>query len=299
MIGQPSRGDRDNLQALKVEQVRQFHNDFYTGENLVVVASGNVNHEEVVSAVEAHFASLPKSSGATAPNSERPIFTPSLLFMRDDEMINSNCAVFYDAPGVKHPDYYGFELLKRIFGTYRLQKNSEHINDCIKQYNALHSLVADLPDVTVHNSHYWAYSDCGIFGNYFFGNEIFTRQMTYCGMALNTIYGHFMNDVEVFRARNAYYNELLATDNVVGTLHDIAPQIIYWGRRVPRSEIAKRIAHFDAYHMKNLCYEWFYDAEPSVVNWGPVESTASCGSYKYYKIHTLSSVTNYHHALYT
>jgi predicted Zn-dependent peptidase len=90
MIGQPSRGDRDNLQALKIEQVRQFHNDFYTGENIVVVASGNVNHAEIVSAVERQFSSLPKSSGATIPNSEKPIYTPSLLFMRDDEMINSN-----------------------------------------------------------------------------------------------------------------------------------------------------------------------------------------------------------------
>jgi processing peptidase subunit beta len=90
MIGQPSRGDRDNLQSLKIEQVRQFHNDFYTGENIVVVASGNINHEEIVHAVERHFSSLPKSSGAITPNSERPIYTPSLLFMRDDEMINSN-----------------------------------------------------------------------------------------------------------------------------------------------------------------------------------------------------------------
>lgn len=159
-------------------------------------------------------------------------------------------------------------------------------------------MIGDLPDVTIHNSHYFPYSDCGIFGNYFFGNEIFTRQMTYCGMALNTIYGHYMNDVEVFRARNKYYNELMATDGVVETLHDIAPQILYWGRRVPRSEIAKRVAYIDSYHMKNLCYEWFYDAEPSVTNWGPIEGTSAIGSYKFYKNHTMSTVTNAHHALY-
>ena len=122
MIGQPSRGDRDNLESLKIEQVRQLHNDFYTGDNIVVVASENVNHEEIVNAVERHFSSLPKSSGVTTPNSERPIYTPSLLFMRDDEMINSNWAVFYDAPGVKHPDYYGFELLKRIFWNIQIRK---------------------------------------------------------------------------------------------------------------------------------------------------------------------------------
>jgi hypothetical protein len=33
--------------------------------------------------------------------------------------------------------------------------------------------------------------------------------MNYCGVGLPTIYGHIMNDVEVVRARNALYNELL------------------------------------------------------------------------------------------
>jgi len=298
MIGQPTRGDRDNLTNITVDQVRQFHTDNYYGDNIVIVASGNVNHQEVVDLVEAHFASLPKSTHSSPQNDEKPIYIPALQMMRDDEMYNSNVGVFYDAPSRSHPDYYAFEILKRIFGTFRIDKNAEHLNDVAKQYNALHGLLGDLPDVTIHNSHYFAYSDCGIFGNYFFGNEVFTRQMNYCGMALNTIYGHYMNDVEVYRARNKYYNELLSTEGVVDTLHDIAPQIFYLGRRVPRSEIAKRISYIDAYHMKNLCYNWFYDAEPSITNWGPIEGVSAVGSYKYFKNHTYSTVTNAHHALY-
>lgn len=298
MIGQPSRGDRDNLSSLTVEMVRQYHGDNYYGDNIVIVASGNVNHQDVVDLVESHFSSLPKTSGAATRNVEKPIYTPALLFMRDDEMINSNVSVFYDAPSINHPDYYGFQLLQRIFGTFNIEKNAEHLNDVLKQYNSLHALLGDLPDVTRQQCFYYPYSDCGIFGNYFFGNEIFTRQMTYCGMVMNTIYGHFMNDVEVFRARNKYYNELMGRTGVIATTHDIGQQILNFNRRVPRSEIAKRIAHFDAYHMKNLCYEWFYDAEPAITNWGPIEGTSSVGSYKYYKCHTMSTVTNAHHGLY-
>lgn len=115
---------------------------------------------------------------------------------------------------------------------------------------------------------------------------------------MNTIYGHYMNEVEVFRARNKYYNELLNNTGVEATNHEIAKQVINLGRRVPRSEVAKRIAHFDAFHMKNLCYEWFYDAEPSITNWGPIEGVSSMGSYKYFKGHTMSTVTNSHHGLY-
>lgn len=75
--------------------------------------------------------------------------------------------------------------------------------------------------------------------------------------------------------------------------------MLYLNRHLPRSEIAKRVSHIDSYHMKHLCYEWFYDAEPSFTNWGPIEQTSSIGSYKYFKVNTMSTVTNAHHSLFT
>ena len=75
--------------------------------------------------------------------------------------------------------------------------------------------------------------------------------------------------------------------------------MIQTGRRVTRSEIAKRISHIDSYFMKDLCYEYFYDSEPSFTSHGAVESLSSMGSYKYYKLNTLTTVTNMHQNLKT
>ena len=88
-----------------------------------------------------------------------------MLFIRDDEMINSNIGVFYDAPSVKDEDYYAFLLLKHMFGSYRIDEHAGPLNDVPKQYNSMHSMLGDLPDVTLADSHSFAYSDCGIFGN--------------------------------------------------------------------------------------------------------------------------------------
>ena len=82
----------------------------------------------------------------------------------------------------------------------------------------MHAMLGDLVDVTRHECIYSPYSDCGIFGHYFFGNEVFTRQMNYCGVCLPTIYGHYLNDVEVFRARNKLYNELMAIESATDVL---------------------------------------------------------------------------------
>jgi len=162
----------------------------------------------------------------------------------------------------------------------------------------MHAMVGDLVDVTMADSEYYAYSDSGIFGNYFFGNEVFTRQMNYCGVCLPTTYAHFMNDVEVVRGRNSMYNQLMKIQSNTKANETIGKQMLMLGRRLNRSEIASRVSQIDAYHMKHLCNEWFYDAEPSFTNWGPIEAVASCGSYKYFKINTMSTVTNAHHSLF-
>ena len=75
--------------------------------------------------------------------------------------------------------------------------------------------------------------------------------------------------------------------------------MIQTGRRVTRSEVAKRISHADADYIRGLCYQWFYDSEPSWTNWGAIQETSSIGSYKYFKINTLTTVTNMHHSLWT
>jgi processing peptidase subunit beta len=298
MMGQPVKGDRDILHTLRADHLREFHTTNFYGDNIVVVGAGNINHEEFVNQVNQHFSSLPKATSGKIKNRERAVYNPALLFIRDDEMINSNVAVFYDAPSIKHPDYYGFKLLKHMFGSYRVDRNAEHLNDVKKQYNSMHVLLGDLPDVTRQESLYYAYSDSGIWGNYFFGNEVFTRQMNYCGVCLPTTYSHYLNDVEVYRGRNHLFNSFLNRESPTQIAQEIGPQILYLNRRIPRGEIAKRVAHIDNYHLKHLCNSWFYDAEPSFTNWGPIESVSSTGSYKYYKINTMSTITNAHHSLF-
>eukprot|EP00356_Strombidium_inclinatum_P006304 CAMPEP_0170484666 /NCGR_PEP_ID=MMETSP0208-20121228/4066_1 /TAXON_ID=197538 /ORGANISM="Strombidium inclinatum, Strain S3" /LENGTH=468 /DNA_ID=CAMNT_0010758043 /DNA_START=236 /DNA_END=1642 /DNA_ORIENTATION=+ len=298
MLGQPIKGDRDMTATLTADYLRDFHSANYIGDNVVVVGTGNIDHEAFVEQVEQHFESLPKTSSVPVENTEKPIYVPAILFLRDDEMVNSNVGVFYDAPGVKHEDYYSFLLMKHMFGNYRIDENAGHINDVHKQYNTMHALLGNLPDVTRADSHYFAYSDAGLFGNYFFGNEVFTRQMNYCGVCMPTIYGHFVNDVEVIRGRNHLFNSLLTTETKKSVNKEIGQNILQLGRRLPRSEIATRAAHIDNYHIKQMANIWFYDAEPSFTNWGPIEQVSQVASYKYFKINTLATVTNAHHSLF-
>ena len=299
MMGQPIRGDPDNLQNLSSDMLQAFRAANYTGENIVIVGTGAVDHDAFVDQVSEAFGALQQSTGEAQVNSDACIYTPALLMMRDDEMYNANVGVFFDAPSVNHQDYYQFQLLKHMIGDYQIQKHAEHLNDVGKQYNATHSLLGDLPDVTRQACHYFAYSDCGIWGSYLFGNEIFVRQMNWVGLAAPVHYGEYVTEVEVVRARNAYWNSLMREQNADSLNAEIGRQILQTGRRVPRSEVAKRISWADADSIRQLSYQYFYDSEPSFTNWGPIQDTSSIGSYKYFKLNTMTTVTNFHHSLST
>jgi len=300
MMGQPVHGDPDNLQNINADMLNAYKAANYTGENIVIVGTGSVDHDNFVKQVKEAFGSLNKSAKSQQRNnSEKCIYVPALLMMRDDEMYNANVGVFYDAPSVRHQDHYEFELLKHMIGDYNIQKNCEHLNDVSKQYNAMHTILGELVDVTLQSSHYFAYSDCGLWGSHMFGNEVFVRQMNWIGIHAPVNYGEYVTEVEVVRARNHYWNSLMKEKSVGEANAEIGRQMIQIGRRVPRSEIAKRISYADADSIRQVAYKWFYDSEPSFTNWGPIQETSSVGSYKYFKVNTIQTVSNMHHSLST
>ena len=51
MMGQPTKGDRDNVFNLNEDHIRSFHSTNYYGDNIVVVAVGNIDHERLVDQV--------------------------------------------------------------------------------------------------------------------------------------------------------------------------------------------------------------------------------------------------------
>ena len=299
MLGQPMRGDPDNLQNLTSDVLSQYRSANFIGDKMVIVGTGAVEHDDFVGQVKEAFSGIQKEATIEEPNTDKCVYVPALLMMRDDEMYNANVGVFYDAPSVNHEDYYSFQLLRHMIGDYDIQKNAEHLNDCQKQYNATQGVLAELPDVTKQQCKYFAYSDCGIWGSYLFGNEIFVRQMNWVGTAAPTFYSDYVTEVEVVRARNAYWNDLMKEKNNCEMNTEIGTQMLQTGRRITRSEIAKRISYADAEFIKGLSYQWFYDAEPSFTNWGPIQDTSSMGSYKYYKLNCMTTVSNMHHSLFT
>ena len=130
-MGQPILGIRDNIGTISQEQIIEFQKTHYVGQNIVIVGAGNIQHEQLSQLAEKYFGNLPATSptGLDPKSAEKPLFTPSIMMMRDDEMANANIGVFFEAPSWSDPDYYSFLLFQRILGEYTQDKyTGAHLN---------------------------------------------------------------------------------------------------------------------------------------------------------------------------
>jgi predicted Zn-dependent peptidase len=58
MMGQPILGDIDNIRQISRDMVVDFHATNYFGENMVIVGTGNVSHQQLVDLAEQHFGTV-------------------------------------------------------------------------------------------------------------------------------------------------------------------------------------------------------------------------------------------------
>lgn len=193
-IGQPVKGIRENLQVLQQEKIKQFHEENFAGERVVVVGTGNLDGQQFKGLVGEHFGKM-KPKGGEAKNAEKPYFTPTMMYMRDDEMANVNFAVFFQAPTFNDPEYFALKLLQKVLGEYQANKyTGAHLNCSERQYSTMHGFLGGYPDITLHKCFYIPYSDTAMFGSYLFGNEVFGNQMLHLSQSVLTEYAAYVKN---------------------------------------------------------------------------------------------------------
>lgn len=112
--GRPILGTRETVAAMPGERLRALHAERYTGQNLVVAAVGNVDHDAFLEDVGRRFGEVPTGERAveiTAPDA----------VMRGEKAIERDTAqthLVFAAPTVPHahPDRYALVLLSQALG---------------------------------------------------------------------------------------------------------------------------------------------------------------------------------------
>ena len=273
IMGQPSRGNRDNVPSLNAVAINEHVEKTYAGKNFTVVATGAVNHEEVVAAAQKRLSKLPVAPTREVAhvNVEKPLLTPSLMVLRDDEMANMNMCMSYYVPGYAHPDKFLIQYVQHILGDYNAHEHGHaHINAANRQYNFLHRILGEGPGVSLQHTEYFGFSDVGLFTTWIHGNDVWSKEMLHVAQYSLGRAATLLDQVEVFRARASLFNSLLQDRPSSGLNSLIAKDVQYIGRRVDRTELAYRYSNMCEHNfMQAKIKQYFYAKETGIAIWGP------------------------------
>ena len=271
ILGQPILGTKSSIMRITREKLKKFILTHYIGPRIVVLGAGGVTHEQLMEMANNFFGDVPSSSEFPFDGEHSAIYTPSLVQTIDEKAENSSLCVFSEAPSWSNQEYWAFVLLQRIMADYSPIKKMK-IDDPELQYNHLQKRLDLAQGIKKHECLYIPYKDVGLFGHFVSCHH---ESAPFIGKILVdsfTDYADDLNEFEVTRGKNKIYNELLGIELGSDIVQTIGAQLIYMGRVIPRSEIAKRVSDMDVKDLQNVFKKWFKPNTFSIALRGPVKT---------------------------
>ncbi|KAG1216618.1 hypothetical protein G6F62_003405 [Rhizopus arrhizus] len=110
-LGRPVEGVKETVERLSAEDLSVFYKQNYSADRMVLVGSGDIDHESLVRLAEEKFKGL--QSSATS-SSAKPIFTGSEIRLRDDVLPVARIALAVEGAPYLSNDYFNLLVMQAI-----------------------------------------------------------------------------------------------------------------------------------------------------------------------------------------
>ena len=268
-VAKPILGYRNNIPVIKRQQIVEFRRQNFTGENLFIVTSGNVNHKKVAELAEQYFGVWPAKTPIENPELQRnlqpPQFAPRVaLIQGTKESLKSG--VFWNAPEFGHPDYFAFLVIARIIGEYQEQKfeytqSGESLSEI--------STFLDGSEVKKFKCGYMPYINCGLFGCFIEGNTEDCAEMVTFMIAFINDFKNNLKDEDVLKERNKLFSEMMKYESGDDIAQDVGIHLMNSNRAMGRAEMAKRMSlSCNTEYLREVMEKWICGHSHSLVIWG-------------------------------
>jgi len=112
-LGRPILGTRETVESLDGDRLRRYFNSAYSSPNLIVVAVGNVEHQQVRDLVWRYFEGLSSSS---QPVVDKPPRIVADILIRNKELEQSHVCLGTGGYQQDHADRYASYVLNTVLG---------------------------------------------------------------------------------------------------------------------------------------------------------------------------------------
>jgi len=273
-------GPEENILSIQRDDLINYIKTHYTPDRMVVAASGNVDHEQLVKLSEKYFGQVPNYHDAEEDEVRymRNVFNggTSVLIKRPKSQ-TIHFAIAVEGVSWSHPSYYDIIVLQQLLGNFSY-------NTGVAPSTKLAKVVSEKSLAKSYTSFNTCYRDTGLIG--VFGeteNEQLEELIDLIEQNWVRV-GFDVTEEALEVAKSQVLTSILAQlDGTTSICEEIGNQILVYNRRIPMLEVLKRIDNVTIESVRRACTRYVYDQKPVLSVLGNIDKLPP----KYHKIDTV------------
>lgn len=255
-IGRSILGTPETVKSFTSGQIHDFITRQYGAERMVVVAAGDVRHDDFVREVEKRLGTFRTKAESHVPTYAQYVGGD---FRENRDLMDAQIILGFEGRAYHVRDFYASQVLSMILGGGMSSRLFQEVREkrglCYSVY-AFH----------------WGFSDTGIFGVHSAtGQSDISRLIPVIVNELQKAGENIAQD-ELDRARAQYRAGLImSAESASSRASQIARQMLLFGRPVVKEELMERLSALTVERLRDLASRLF-STTPTIAAVGPVGS---------------------------
>ncbi|WP_269932149.1 M16 family metallopeptidase [Aminobacter sp. HY435] len=257
-IGRSILGTPETVQSFTSAQLHDFMTRQYGAERMVVVAAGDVKHDEFVRQVEKRLGNFRPKAESAIPQYAQYVGGD---FREDRDLMDAQIVLGFEGRAYHVRDFYASQVLSMILGGGMSSRLFQEVREkrglCYSVY-AFH----------------WGFSDTGIFGIHAATGQSDIAELLPVIIGELQKAGENILQEELDRARAQYRAGLImSAESCSSRASQIARQLLLFGRPIAKEELMERLSALNTERLTDLSSRLF-STRPTITAVGPVGTLA-------------------------
>eukprot|EP00899_Mesostigma_viride_P025916 jgi/Mesvir1/6509/Mv16778-RA.1 len=265
-LGRTILGSAANVRSITRDDLSAYIKSHYTAPRMVIAGAGAVDHDALVALAESKFSDLPSNPTRADDlvKSDPAFFTGSEVRIQDPSISPLYLAIALEGASWTDPDAIPLLVMQTMLGSWDASSGAgTAVSSLLGQRMAANKLCKS---ITAFNTNY---KDTGLFGVYAQLEPSSASDAAWNIMAALRSLIYSASEEDVGRARALLKaSMMLHLDGTSATAEDIGRQLLTYGRRIPKAEMAARIDAVDADTVKRVASRFIYDKELAIAAMG-------------------------------
>ncbi len=258
-IGRSILGTPETVKSFNSKQLHDFMDRQYGAERMVVVAAGDVKHDEFVREVEKRLGGFRQKAESALPQYAQYVGGD---FRENRDLMDAQIVLGFEGRAYHVRDFYASQVLSMILGGGMSSRLFQEVREkrglCYSVY-AFH----------------WGFSDTGIFGVHAATGQSDIAKLVPVIIDELERAGENILQEELERARAQYRAGLImSAESPASRASQIARQLLLFGRPIPKEELMERLSALTVGRLTDLSSRIF-STKPTLTAVGPVGTLAS------------------------